>query len=86
MRSAEESVSRDLDLRRSLRVQTAQAKLSAQIVSIMPFALAFLLTAVDPGFLSPFFESSMGLCVLVIAVCMQATGVLLVRRMLALEI
>ena len=86
LRCAEESVSRDLDLRRSLRVQTAQAKLSAQIVSVMPFALVFVISAVDPGFLSPFFSSALGLALLFIAVGMLCVGVLMVRRMLAVEI
>ena len=83
LRSAEESISRDLDLRRSLRVQTAQAKLSAQIVSVMPFALVFVISAVDPAFLHPFFSSAQGV---VLAIAMLGGGVLLVRRMLAVEI
>ncbi len=86
LRCAEESVSRDLDLRRSLRVQTAQAKLSAQIVSVMPFALVFVISAVDPTFLEPFFSSGLGVFLLACAIAMLLTGVLLVRRMLAIEI
>ena len=86
LRSAEESISRDLDLRRSLRVQTAQAKLSAQIVSVMPFALVFVISAVDPAFLHPFFSSAQGVALLLMAIAMLGGGVLLVRRMLAVEI
>ncbi len=86
LRCAEESVSRDLDLRRSLRVQTAQAKLSAQIVSVMPFALVFVISAIDPNFLSPFFSSVLGFALLLVAVGMLCAGVLMVRRMLAVEI
>ncbi len=86
LRSAEESISRDLDLRRSLRVQTAQAKLSAQIVSVMPFALVFVISAVDPAFLHPFFSSAQGVVLLLMAIAMLGGGVLLVRRMLAVEI
>ncbi len=86
LRSAEQSVASDLELRRSLRVQTAQAKLSAQIVSIMPFALVFVISALDPGFLAPFFSSAGGALLLLMAVSMLAAGVLMVRRMLAIEI
>lgn len=86
LRSAEESISRDLDLRRSLRVQTAQAKLSAQIVSVMPFALVFVISAVDPAFLHPFFSSAQGVVLLLLAIAMLGGGVLLVRRMLTVEI
>ena len=37
LESARETVESELDLERSLRVQTAQARLSARIVSVMPF-------------------------------------------------
>lgn len=86
LRSAEASVASDLELRRSLRVQTAQAKLSAQIVSIMPFALMFVISAVDPGFLAPFFSSALGVALLFVALGMLGCGVLMVRRMLAVEV
>ena len=86
LRSAEDSVAHGLELRRSLRVQTAQARLSAQVVSIMPFFLLALLSLISPGFLNPFFADAQGVAVLVTAVAMQAAGVLMVRRMLAVEL
>lgn len=86
LRAAEDSIARGLDLRRSLRVQTAQARLSAQIVAAMPFLLLFVISAVSPGFLSPFFQSSLGVGLLACAIAMQAAGMLLVRRVLAMEV
>ena len=86
LRSAEDSISHGLDLRRSLRVQTAQARLSAQVVSIMPFFLLALLSLISPGFLSPFFADAQGLAVLALAIAMQVAGVLMVRRMLTAEL
>ncbi len=64
LRSAEESISRDLDLRRSLRVQTAQAKLSAQISGVMPFALVFVISAVDQTVFVPVFLERAGVVLL----------------------
>lgn len=86
LRAAEESVVRGLDLRRSLRVQTAQAKLSAQIVSVMPFLLLALLSLISPGFLSPFFERSEGVMLLLLALFMQAAGIAAVRKTLAVQV
>lgn len=80
LQSAEHAISQGVDLKRSLRIQTAQARLSAQIVSIMPFLLLFALSAVSPGFLDPFFAGSTGLALLAIALAMQCAGVLLVRK------
>lgn len=86
LRSAEDSIVHGLDLRRSLRVQTAQARLSAQVVSIMPFLLMAVLSMISPGFLNPFFADAQGIAVLIAAIAMQVAGVIMVRRMLAVEI
>ncbi len=72
----------DLEMRRSLRTQTAQARLSARIVTIMPFALVVLFSLLSEGFLTPFFESFAGICLLTCALLMQLGGILLVRKML----
>lgn len=83
--AARESVEGELELLRSLRVQTAQAKLSARIVTIMPFLLVALFSLMSPGFLTPFFSSVMGWGLLALALAMQLSGVLIVRRLLRVE-
>ena len=82
LESAMRSIKDELKLSRSLRVQTAQAKLSASIVTIMPFILMALFSMFSPDFLSPFFSSAIGVMVLAIALAMQLMGVLIVRKML----
>lgn len=81
-----QSVSDQLDLKRLLKTQTAQAKLSAQIVTIMPFVLIAIFSLVSEGFLEPFFSSTIGIVLLAIAIAMQATGIMLVRKLLHVEV
>ena len=69
--------------RDSVEGQTAQAKLSAQVVSVMPFALVAVFSLVSEDFLSPFFASPAGWALLGLALGMQAAGVGMVRRVLA---
>ncbi len=85
LETARESVISELDLMRSLRVQTAQAKLSASIVTIMPFVLVALFSLMSPDFLAPFFSSVIGVALLALALIMQCSGVLAVRRMLRID-
>lgn len=85
LEAARESVEGELELMRSLRVQTAQAKLSARIVTLMPFVLVALFSLVSSDFLAPFFSSFAGVALLGLALAMQAAGVLVVRRMLRVE-
>ncbi|HIS41087.1 MAG TPA: type II secretion system F family protein [Candidatus Aphodovivens avistercoris] len=84
--AARDTVEGEMELKRSLRVHTAQAKLSARIVSVMPLALVALFSLVSEGFLEPFFASPVGWALLALAVGMQVTGIFLVRRMLSVEI
>ena len=85
LETARESVISELDLMRSLRVQTAQAKLSASIVTVMPFVLVALFSLMSPDFLAPFFGSLIGVALLALALIMQLSGVLAVRRMLRID-
>ena len=86
LEAARETVEGELALKRSLRVQTAQARLSARVVTIMPFALVAVFSLVSKGFLDPFFESPLGVALLCMAVLMQVAGVAAVRRMLSVEV
>ena len=86
LEAARESVRDEIELKRTLRTQTAQAKLSAQIVTLMPFALIVLFSFISDGFLAPFFESIAGILLLSVALFMQFLGVFLVRKMLKVEV
>lgn len=82
LESALDTVEGELKLMRNLRIQTAQAKLSATIVTIMPFILLALFSMMSPGFLAPFFSSFMGMMLLAVALGMQFAGVMAVRKVL----
>lgn len=71
-----------LDLTRSLRVQTSQARLSVKVVAALPFVLALVLSAISPGFMQPLFSSPAGLALLGLALLLQGGGIALVRRIL----
>ena len=86
LEATRQSVVDEIELKRTLKTQTAQAKLSAQIVTVMPFALVGVFSLVSPGFLNPFFESFVGIALLLVALGMQVAGVCLVRRMLHVEV
>lgn len=85
LEAAGDSVKGELALRRSLRVQTAQAKLSARVVVMMPFILVALFSLMSPDFLAPFFSSALGYALLMLAILMQVAGVFLVNRALSVD-
>ena len=85
LRSAEESIS-EIWICVVLCGCKRRKRSSAQIVSVMPFALVFVISAVDPAFCIRFSRSAQGVVLLLMAIAMLGGGVLLVRRMLAVEI
>lgn len=80
--AARDMAQSELELARSLRVQTAQARLSARVVGVMPVVLIALFSLVDSSFLAPFFENAAGVAMLCVALALQVAGVMAVRRTL----
>ena len=83
LESAMKSVSDDIELLRSLKVQTAQAKMSAAIVVCMPFVLLTAFSFMSPGFLKPFFSSILGILLFGFATLLQTIGILSIKKILA---
>ena len=83
--AASDTVKGELALRRALRVQTAQAKLSARVVAVMPFILVAAFSLASPDFLSPFFSGPVGYGLLALALSMQVAGIALVRRAVSVD-
>lgn len=84
--SAKDMIENKLELIRMLHVQTAQAKLSARIVMILPFVLIALFSIISPGFMMPFFTSLLGFLFFLVACVMQAAGLIIIKKMLKVEI
>ena len=70
-----QTLRRRLKLVRQVRVLTAQARLTALIVGLLPFALAAALQYVSPGYLDPLFDTSIGEALLAAVLILQALGI-----------
>ena len=86
LENAADAVTASADLRRQLLVQTAQARLSSKVVTILPLALVALLSLAMPGYLSMFFSSTEGLSILLLALGMEAAGILMIRKILGINL
>jgi len=65
---------------------TAEGRMSAGILGGMPFGMAFLINIVSPGYISPLFQSSLGLMLLGLAGGMMLMGILIIRKMLDIDL
>lgn len=83
---AARSVSESLEMQRFMEVKTAQSRMSAQIVSILPVVLLLIMALINPEYISSFFTTPLGIGVLIVAIALETTGVLLVRKILDLDL
>jgi tight adherence protein B len=66
---------------RELRALTGETRVSAWILSILPSALALYMVAVNPDYINNMWLDPTGRVVLLLALALQATGVVILWRM-----
>lgn len=69
-----------------LRAMTAQGKLQAIIIGIMPFALMFMMSHVAPQAMDQFFNSVLGIIATVGAIVLVVVGFLVIRKITTIDI
>lgn len=75
-----ETVRERQQFRRKLRAITATGRMSAYLLTGLPFATGLLITAINPTYLSPLFASAGGRMALGLSAVMMAVGGLTLRR------
>lgn len=65
---------------------TAEGRMSAVILGGMPFAMAFLINIVSPGYMAPLFHNQFGLILLGIAGGMMLLGIIIIKKMLEIDL
>lgn len=64
---------------------TAQARLSATVVGIVPFLMLLLLCVLSPETVQPLFTTMPGISMLITASAMVVTGTIIIKRMCKLD-
>jgi tight adherence protein B len=72
-------------LKRMVRTLTAQSRLGAVIISLMPIVVAFGMSVLHPGYFDPMLESSVGIGLILAGVVMLCTGWAVIRKIVNLE-
>lgn len=69
-----------------VRALTAQGRMSGIVIALLPFALCVILTLMNREYMEPFFRHPLGRAMLIVAVIMQATGIMIVRRIVNIRV
>jgi tight adherence protein B len=70
----------------TIRVLSAEGRLSAWILSLLPFATALLIQLVNPKFIAVLFNDPAGLKMVYVALSMMAFGVLWMRKIIRIRV
>lgn len=73
-------------IRGEIKTLTAQGKMSALIISILPFAVGFMIFIMNPDYILELFKSTFGIIMMISAVVMQIAGIYIIMKMANIEI
>jgi tight adherence protein B len=73
-------------IRRQIKVLTAEGRLSAWVLAILPFAIALYMFAVNPGYISMLFTTQLGLFMLGVAGVLMVLGILWMRKIVDIDV
>lgn len=74
------------NLRREIRTLTAEGRLSAIIIAILPAAIGLFVYAVNPGYITPLFHSALGKLFFFGAVALAVVGIFWMQRIVDIEV
>jgi tight adherence protein B len=69
-----------------LKIFTAQARLTGGILAFLPIGVGILLWMINPDYMRPLWVERMGKILIGIAVAMQITGMLVIRKIIRIKI
>lgn len=86
LRETTDAIEARRQLRGNLKIETAQARLSAIVIGSLPVLVTGLIAIIDPAYIAPMLTTAAGLAMLAIAVVAETSGFLILGRILDIEI
>ena len=84
--SIEETIRGRIQVKGQIRTLTAQARASGYVISILPIALAALLTLISPAYFTPMFTRGEGIIMLIVAGFGIVVGSAIIRKIVAIKV
>jgi tight adherence protein B len=73
-------------LRRQIKVLTAEGRLSAWVLALLPFAIALYMYAVNPSYIGILFESIYGIIMIIVALVLLVLGILWMKKIVDIDV
>ncbi|MDG5788467.1 type II secretion system F family protein [Evansella sp. AB-P1] len=82
----QETLRERVRFREELKALTAQGKMSAIVISLLPLGIAFLLNLMDPTYFLPMFQHPLGLVLLIAGVFSGIMGWVMIQKIVKIEV
>lgn len=69
-----------------IKTLTAQGKMSGIVIGLLPLGICAFLFIVNPEYMKPLFTSTMGLAILISGFVSQFIGVMIIKKIIAIEV
>ncbi len=73
-------------IRGEITTLTAQQSLTGLVIGLMPVGVGLLFLLVSPEYISPLFTETVGKVALAVALVLETVGIMVIRRILAIEV
>jgi tight adherence protein B len=73
-------------LRRQVKVLTAEGRLSAWVLALLPLAIGLYMGAVNPTYIGKLFTTTVGLVMMITAVALLGVGVLWMKKIVDIDV
>jgi len=73
-------------IRGEITTLTAQQKMTGIVIGLMPVGVGLLFLLVSPEYIQPLFTETIGKVMLTIALILETVGIMVIRRILAIEV
>jgi tight adherence protein B len=74
-----------LKLKDDIRVMTATGRTSGLVIGLLPLFISLILMLLNPSYIMTFFETSLGIGMLITAAVMEVIGFLVVNKMVTIK-
>jgi tight adherence protein B len=73
-------------IRRQIRVLTSEGRLSAWVLGVLPVAIALYMFAVNPEYITRLFTTTIGIVMLITAICLLVVGIYWMRKIVNIDV
>lgn len=73
-------------LEKKISAMTAQGIMQGIIVSCIPFVMGFIFFLLDPAFIRPMFETTLGIILLVVMLALQIIGGVVIKKVVTIKV